>query len=132
MSTNDHLDTTRERYISHKLYLKRRTANRYYNLGYMMYKTIFIATPEPIPSGSEKYVNSTNANVKDAIQNFEVALLFNSNDIDAKERKKTLCEFFGPGIVSDPTGTGKGQKITQADLISMTTNAKRIHKNCAC
>jgi hypothetical protein len=106
------MSTTRDQYISHKLYLEKRAGNRYYNLGYMMYKEIINGTSPAI-----------NTNLKVAITNFEVALLFDKNDVNSTMLKNELCDKYGTN--------GSLTQVMSADL--MTTwknNAKTIYRNC--
>ena len=115
-SIKDHHDASRDQYISHKLYLERRAGNRYYNLGYMMYKGI-VSNPQTIAP--------TPANLQDAMMNFDIALLFNQNDVDAKARKKDLCDKYGPN------GTTQ-QHMTQQIIDAARNEAKKIYKGCKC
>ena len=115
-SIKDHHDASRDQYISHKLYLERRAGNRYYNLGYMMYKGI-VSNPQTIPA--------TVANLQDAMMNFDIALLFNQNDVDAKARKKDLCDKYGPN------GTTQ-QNMTQQIIDAARNEAKKEFRNCKC
>ena len=117
MTTRDSHDTKREQYISHKLYLQRRTANRYYNLGYMMYKGI-VSNPQTIPA--------TTANLQNALMNFDIALLFNPNDVDAKARKNELCDKWGVN------GTIQQNIITQQVIDAARNEAKTEFRNCKC
>ena len=128
MTTRDSHDTKREQYISHKLYLQRRTANRYYNLGYMMYKTIFT----PVPEGSINYSNGTAANILDAYKNFEIALLFNPNDVDAKARQDYLCKIWGPNAPAQNSLGFPGATVFQPDINRVKNEARKIHRNCTC
>jgi hypothetical protein len=111
---NDNHDTSRDQYVSHKLYLEIRAGNRYYNLGYMMYKEII---NDPLLAN--------NTNLQNAILNFNIALLFNKNDVDANARKKELCDKYGPnGTLSTGMTT---------DLMTTWENeAKAIYRNCKC
>ena len=127
MTTRDSHDTKREQYISHKLYLQRRTANRYYNLGYMMYKTVMTTVLNN--AGQNVYVNASPANIQEAIKNFDIALLFNPNDVDAKARKDDLCDKWGPNSTSK---TIMQLTINQTHLDAARNNAKKIHRNCTC
>ena len=116
MSTRDSHDPKREQYISHKLYLQRRTANRYYNLGYMMYKSIIDDTTNN---------TATAANLQEAVKNFDIALLFNSNDVDAKARIDELCDKYGiNGTIN--------QNLTQSIIDTAKNEARKIHRNCTC
>ena len=117
MTTRDSHDPKREQYISHKFYLQRRTANRYYNLGYMMYKSIVDDTTN---------ATATAENLKEAVMNFDIALLFNQNDVDAKARKDDLCDKYGA-----PNGS-LNQILTQSIINTAKNEAKKIHKNCTC
>ena len=113
---NDNHDTSRDVYVSHKLYLERRSGNRCYNLGYMTYKEI-------ITTYISDNTNGLNDLLKDALINFDIALLFNKNDVDATARKKELCDKYGPnGSLSD--------EMT-ADLMTTWKNeAKKKYRNC--
>ena len=122
-SIKDHHDASRDQYISHKLYLERRAGNRYYNLGYMSYKAVFTIVVNS--AGQNTYPNSTAANILDAYKNFEIALLFNPNDVDAKARKDELCNRYGiNGTINN--------NITQQIIDAARNEAKKIHRNCKC
>ena len=114
---NNNHDTTRDQYISHKLYLEKRAGNRYYNLGYMTYKGI-VSNPQTIVADEE--------NLKEAITNFEVALLFDKNDINSTVLKNELCDKYGPNGSLSTTG------MTATNLNNYKTEAKRIYRNCKC
>ena len=115
-SIKDHHDASRDQYISHKLYLERRAGNRYYNLGYMMYKGI-VSNPQTIAA--------TASNLQNALMNFDIALLFNPNDVDAKARKDELCNRYGiNGTINN--------NITQQIIDAARNEAKKIHRNCKC
>ena len=126
MTTRDSHDTKREQYISHKLYLQRRTANRYYNLGYMMYKSVMTIVVNN--AGQNTYPNANAVNIQEAIKNFDIALLFNPNDVDAKARKDDLCDKWGP----QPQGSIMPGTINQTHLDAARNEAKKIHRNCTC
>jgi len=127
MTTRDSHDTKREQYISHKLYLQRRTANRYYNLGYMMYKSVMTIVVNS--GGQNTYPNANAVNIQEAIKNFDIALLFNPNDVDAKARKDDLCDKWGPNSTSK---TIMQLTINQTHLDAARNDAKKIHRNCTC
>jgi hypothetical protein len=110
---NDNHDTSRDQYVSHKLYLEKRAGNRYYNLGYMMYKEI-INDPSL----------ANNTNLQDAILNFNIALLFNKNDVDANARKKELCDKYGPNA-TPPT-------LSTDIMTALGNEAKATYRNCKC
>ena len=130
MTTRDSHDKSRDQYISHKLYLQRRTANRYYNLGYMMYKTVFTFV---VQNGQNVYQQATAENILDAYKNFEIALLFNPNDVDAKARKEHLCKIWGPQAQPGAPNSGfPGATVTQAQIDAARNEAKKIHRNCTC
>ena len=117
---NDNHDNSRDVYVSHKLYLERRAGNRYYNLGYMMYKGM-------VATGT---ITVNAANLQNALMNFDIALLFNPNDVDAKARKNDLCDKYGvngnvtPNLI---TGPGPGTVIDDA-----RNAAKKEFRNCKC
>ena len=113
---NDSHDKSRDQYLSHKLYLERRHGNRYYNLGYMMYEGMVVQDPPTIT------INE--ANLQNAIVNFNIALLFNQNDVDAKARKKDLCDKYGPN--------GTQTIMTQQIIDAARNEAKKIYKGCKC
>ena len=117
MSSKDNHDKSRDQYISHKLYLERRRANRFYNLGYMLYEGI-VSNPQT--------VSPTIDNLKECIKNFQIALLFNPNDVDADARKKDLCKKYGEnGTIS--------QVFTNNDLNNTFKNAARKEfRECKC
>ena len=128
-SKNDHHDASRDQYISHKLYLERRAGNRYYNLGYMSYKTVFTFI---VQNGQNIYQQATASNILDAYKNLEIALLFNPNDVDAKARKEHLCRIWGPQAPAIP-GTGlPGATVTQAQIDAARNEAKKEFRNCKC
>ena len=124
-SVKDHHDGSRDQYISHKLYLERRAGNRYYNLGYMSYKIVFT----PVPANSINYANGIPVHILEAYKNFEIALLFNPNDVDAKARKDDLCDKWGPNSTSK---TIMQLTINQTHLDAARNDAKKIHRNCTC
>ena len=120
MTTRDSHDPKREQYISHKLYLQRRTANRYYNLGYAIYKGIVL---QPTEVG---YISPTQPLIQEAFTNFTIALLFKKQDEDAKKKRDNLCDFFGPN------GTITPNLITQAHINTWISNARTTFRNCKC
>ena len=127
MTTRDSHDPQREQYISHKLYLQRRTANRYYNLGYMMYKSVITIVVNN--AGQNTYPNANAVNIQEAIKNFDIALLFNPNDVDAKARKADLCDKWGPNLTPK---TIDQSIINQTHINKARNEAKKIHRNCTC
>ena len=115
-SRNDHHDAQRQQYVSHKLYLERRHGNRYYNLGYMTYKSIIDDTTN---------ASATATNLQEAVMNFDIALLFNPNDVDAKARKDDLCNRYGiNGTINNV--------LTQQIIEAARNEARKIHRNCTC
>ena len=112
------MSTTRDQYISHKLYLEKRAGNRYYNCGYMMYKEIINDTSTPNP-----------ADLKEAITNFEVALLFDKNDVNSTLLKNELCDKYGPNGTITPIITTVN--LSNNGVVgSYKTEAKTIYRNC--
>ena len=112
------MSTTRDQYISHKLYLEKRAGNRYYNCGYMMYKEIMDgASPASVP------------NLKEAITNFEVALLFDKNDVNSTMLKNDLCDKYGPNGTITP-GIITTLNLSNNGVVgSYKTDAKKIYRN---
>ena len=130
-SIKDHHDASRDQYISHKLYLERRAGNRYYNLGYMSYKAVFTLVVNN--AGQNTYPNSSAANILDAYKNFEIALLFNPNDVDAKARKEHLCKIWGPQAQPGAPNSGfPGATVTQQQIDAARNEAKTEFRNCKC
>ena len=127
-SVKDHHDASRDQYISHKLYLERRAGNRYYNLGYMSYKIVFT----PVPANSINYANGIPVHILEAYKNFEIALLFNPNDVDAKARKEYLCKIWGPQAPSNMAIGFPGATVTQQQIDAARNEAKTIYRNCKC
>ena len=127
MTTRDSHDKSREQYISHKLYLQRRTANRYYNLGYMMYESVMTIVVNN--AGQNTYPNANATNIQEAIKNFDIALLFNPNDVDAKARKEDLCDKWGPNLTPK---TIMQNTINNTHLNNAKNEARKIHRNCTC
>ena len=117
MTSRDNHDKSRDQYISHKLYLERRQANRYYNLGYMTYKGI-VSDPQTI--------TPTYDILLDCIKNFDIALLFNPNDVDAKARKRDLCLKYGENATIQSL-------ITNNDInVIIKNNARQEFRECKC
>ena len=131
MTTRDSQDPQREQYISHKLYLQRRTANRYYNLGYMMYKSVITIVVNN--EGQNTYPNANAVNIQEAIKNFDIALLFNPNDVDAKARKEHLCKIWGPQAQPGSPNSGfPGATVNQTQIDAARNEAKKEFRNCKC
>ena len=125
---NNNHDTTRDQYISHKLYLEKRAGNRYYNLGYITYKQIISTYTSDTTIPFDSLLNDL---LEDAITNFEVALLFDKNDINSTVLKNELCDKYGP------TGTIDSGLITTDNLSknragSYKLEARKIYRNCKC
>ena len=129
-SIKDHHDASRDQYISHKLYLERRAGNRYYNLGYMSYKTVFTFI---VQNGQNDYQQANATNILDAYKNFEIALLFNPNDVDAKARKEHLCKIWGPQAQPGAPNSGfPGATVNQTQIDAARNEAKTEFRNCKC
>ena len=114
----NHIDTSRDQYFDYGNYISRRHGDRYYNLGYAIYKGIIL---QPNDIG---YITPTQANVEEAFTNFTVALLFKKADEDAKKKRDNLCDLFGPN-----TST---QYINQTLINTWISNARTIFRNCKC
>ena len=63
--------------------------------------------------------------LQNALMNFDIALLFNPNDVDAKARKDDLCDKYG---VNGTINT----VITQQIIDAARNEAKKVHRNCKC
>jgi len=115
-SVNDHHDASREQYISHKLYLERRAGNRYYNLGYAYYKELLAVTGTLTMADHHHYF-------KHAYKNFEIALLFNKNDVDAKARKIEICTYWE---------NNSSFSLDTLNVSVILTAAKKEYRECKC
>ena len=116
----NHIDTSRDQYFDYGNYISRRHGDRYYNLGYAIYKGIILQ------SNDIGYITPTQANVEEAFTNFTVALLFKKADEDAKKKRDNLCDLFGANSSSNQT------YITQPLINQWISNARTIFRNCKC
>ena len=114
------VDTSRDQYFDYGDYISRRHGDRYYNLGYAIYKGVVL---QPTDIG---YITPTLALVEEAFTNFTIALLFKKQDADAKKKRDDLCDFFGP------TGTIQANLITQPLINTWISNARSTFRNCKC
>tara|TARA_B100000927_G_scaffold158694_1_gene127828 strand:+ start:577 stop:948 length:372 start_codon:yes stop_codon:yes gene_type:complete len=114
------IDTSRDQYFDYGDYISRRHGDRYYNLGYAIYKGIVL---QPTDVG---YIQPTAANIEEAFTNFTIALLFKKQDEDSKKKRDDLCDFFGP------TGTVQANLITQSLINTWISNARTTFRNCKC
>ena len=114
------VDTSRDQYFDYGDYISRRHGDRYYNLGYAIYKGVVL---QPSDIG---YITPTPALVEEAFTNFTIALLFKKQDADAKKKRDDLCDFFGP------TGTIQANLITQPLINTWISNARSTFRNCKC
>ena len=114
------VDTSRDQYFDYGDYISRRQGDRYYNLGYAIYKGLVL---QPSELG---YITPTLALVEEAFTNFTIALLFKKQDADAKKKRDDLCDFFGP------TGTVQANLITQTLINTWISNARSTFRNCKC
>ena len=114
------IDTSRDQYFDYGDYISRRHGDRYYNLGYAIYKGIVL---QPTDVG---YIQPTAANIEEAFTNFTIALLFKKQDEDSKKKRDDLCDFFGP------TGTISSGLITQTLINTWISNARTTFRNCKC
>ena len=94
----------------------------------MSYKAVFT----PVPEGSTNYANGTADNILDAYKNFEIALLFNPNDVDAKARQDYLCKIWGPNAPAQNSLGFPGATVFQPDINRVKNEARKIHRNCTC
>ena len=114
------IDTSRDQYFDYGDYISRRHGDRYYNLGYAIYKGIVL---QPSDVG---YIQPSAALVEEAFTNFTIALLFKKQDEDSKKKRDDLCDFFGP------TGTIQANIITQTLINQWISNARTTFRNCKC
>lgn len=114
----NNIDTSRDQYFDYGDYISRRHGDRYYNLGYAIYKGVILT---PIDVG---YINPTTPLLGEAFTNFTVSLLFKKADEDAKKKRDDLCHLFGPNS-SNPL-------ITQQNINTWISNARTIFRNCKC
>ena len=115
------IDTSRDQYFDYGDYISRRHGDRYYNLGYAIYKGVVL---QPTDVG---YIQPTLALIQEAFTNFTIALLFKKVDEDAKKKRDDLCDLFGPNS-SNPNQ----QFITQALINQWISNARTTFRNCKC
>ena len=64
--------------------------------------------------------------IETAFTNFTIALLFKKVDEDSKKKRDNLCDFFGPN------GTISANLITQSDINTWISNARKTFRNCKC
>ena len=114
------IDTSRDQYFDYGDYISRRHGDRYYNLGYAIYKGIVL---QP---GDIGYIQPTLALVEEAFTNFTIALLFKKQDEDSKKKRDDLCDFFGPN------GSINSGLIQQNHINTWISNARVIFRNCKC
>tara|TARA_B100000886_G_scaffold340462_1_gene310194 strand:- start:629 stop:1000 length:372 start_codon:yes stop_codon:yes gene_type:complete len=114
------IDTSRDQYFDYGDYISRRHGDRYYNLGYAIYKGL-ILSPNEIG-----YIAPSQPLIEEAFTNFTVALLFKKQDEDAKKKRDNLCEFFGPN------GSIQANLIQQSNINNWISNARATFRNCKC
>ena len=114
------IDTSRDQYFDYGDYISRRHGDRYYNLGYAIYKGL-ILSPNEIG-----YIAPTQPLIEEAFTNFTIALLFKKQDEDAKKKRDNLCEFFGPN------GSIQANLIQQSNINNWISNARATFRNCKC
>ena len=114
------IDTSRDQYFDYGDYISRRHGDRYYNLGYAIYKGIVL---QPTDIG---YIQPTLALVEEAFTNFTIALLFKKQDEDSKKKRDDLCDFFGP------SGSIQSGLIQQSNINTWISNARKTFRNCKC
>ena len=114
----NNIDTARDQYFDYGDYISRRHGDRYYNLGYAIYKGVILT---PLDVG---YIIPTTQLLGESFTNFTVSLLFKKADEDAKKKRDDLCDLFGPNS-SNPL-------ITQQNINTWISNARTIFRNCKC
>jgi hypothetical protein len=114
----NNIDTARDQYFDYGDYISRRHGDRYYNLGYAIYKGVILT---PLDVG---YIIPTTQLLGESFTNFTVSLLFKKADEDAKKKRDDLCDLFGPN--------SSNQLITQQNINTWISNARTIFRNCKC
>ena len=114
------IDTSRDQYFDYGDYISRRHGDRYYNLGYAIYKGLILSSNEI------GYIAPTQSLIEEEFTNFTIALLFKKQDEDAKKKRDNLCEFFGPN------GTIQSGLISQANINTWISKARTTFRNCKC
>ena len=119
------IDTSRDQYFDYGDYISRRHGDRYYNLGYAIYKRIVLQPTEIGYLDPNTFINGVSV-IETAFTNFTIALLFKKQDEDAKKKRDNLCDFFGPN------GTIQAGLITQSNINTWISNARKTFRNCKC
>ena len=119
------IDTSRDQYFDYGDYISRRHGDRYYNLGYAIYKGVVLQPTEVGYLDPTTVINGVGV-IETAFTNFTIALLFKKQDEDAKKKRDNLCDFFGP------TGTILPNLITQQLINTWISNARTTFRNCKC
>lgn len=118
-------DLSRDQYLDYNEYMARRQGDRYYNLGYTIYKGLVLNPNEPGYISPTTQINGVSV-IKTAFTNFTIALLFKKVDESSKKKRSDLCDFFGPN------GTILPGQLSQTDINSCISNARAIFRNCKC
>ena len=119
------IDTSRDQYFDYGDYISRRHGDRYYNLGYAIYKGIVLQPTEIGYLAPNTVINGVPV-IETAFTNFTIALLFKKQDEDAKKKRDDLCDFFGPN------GTIQANLITQSLINTWISKARTTFRNCKC
>ena len=119
------IDTSRDQYFDYGDYISRRHGDRYYNLGYAIYKGVVLQPTEVGYLDPTTVINGVGV-IETAFTNFTIALLFKKQDADAKKKRDNLCDFFGPN------GTIQAGLITQSNINTWISNARKTFRNCKC
>ena len=119
------IDTSRDQYFDYGDYISRRHGDRYYNLGYAIYKGIVLQPTEMGYLDPNTLINGVSV-IETAFTNFTIALLFKKQDEDSKKKRDNLCDFFGPN------GTIQAGLITQSNINTWISNARKTFRNCKC
>ena len=119
------IDTSRDQYFDYGDYISRRHGDRYYNLGYAIYKGIVLQPTEMGYLDPNTVINGVSV-IETAFTNFTIALLFKKQDEDSKKKRDNLCDFFGPN------GTIQAGLITQSNINTWISNARKTFRNCKC
>ena len=120
------IDTSRDQYFDYGDYISRRHGDRYYNLGYAIYKGIVLQPTEMGYLDPNTFINGVSV-IETAFTNFTIALLFKKQDEDAKKRKEIIYVIF-----LDLTELFQANLITQSLINTWISNARKTFRNCKC
>ena len=79
-------DLSRDQYLDYNEYMARRQGDRYYNLGYTIYKGLVLNPNEPGYISPTTIINGVSV-IETAFTNFTIALLFKKVDESSKKKE---------------------------------------------